>query len=147
MIRIEKIAPEVWKKTYSELAHQSVFGKQKPSEWDRIDFALLFIDETMDVAAAYITCREYDHETLYWQFGGAFPSSQGTLRSSACFQESLIWCAAKYKRVTFLVENTNFRMLKFAMKENFKIVGVRNFHGSILLEHMLEFETKEKGEI
>ena len=49
------------------------------------------------------------------------------------------WCKPRYKRITTLIENKNTVMLKMAMKVGFRVIGVRNFQGSILLEHLLEF--------
>jgi hypothetical protein len=131
------IDKEVWKRDYSENAHLITFNKHKPASWDRIDYALLMADE--EKPCAYITCREFDHETIYWQFGGALPDTIGTTKSLECFNMALEWAKDLYKRVTFLVENDNVPMLKLAMKRDFKIVGVKNFKGTILLEHLLEF--------
>lgn len=46
---------------------------------------------------------------------------------------------AGYRRIAFLVENTNEAMLKLAMRCGFLIVGLRTFKGLILLEHVKEF--------
>lgn len=133
------IGADEWKKSYSEKAHLIAFGKDKPAHWDRIDYALLMVDRRTNTPGGYITCREFDHETVYWQFGGAMPGTKSTPRSLACFDAALDWARLAYKRITFVVENTNFPMLKLAMKRGFQIVGVRNFHGAVLLEHMKEF--------
>ena len=139
MIEVVVIGADEWKKNYSEQAHLIAFGKEKPASWDRIDYAMLLVDRRSNTPGGYITCREFDHETVYWQFGGAMPGTKGTLGSLACFDAALDWARRAYRRVTFVVENTNFAMLKLAMKRGFQIVGVRNFHGAVLLEHMKEF--------
>lgn len=134
---IDRFTRHEWKE-YSEEAHKACFGTFKPRDWDRYDFALAARTET--TVMGYVTCREMDSDTLYWQFGGSFPgvrTPQGSLRA---FQGLLDWVKAKYKRLTFLVENDNCAMLKMAMLHGFRIVGIRNFKGSILLEHLLEFE-------
>lgn len=134
--QIEKISKEDWE-LVSEDAHLIAFGKRKPAYFDRIDFALLAKTETQMLG--YITCREMDHETLYWQFGGAFPGTKDTVKSWRAYEAFGKWCGDKYKRVTTLIENDNTVMLKMAMKLGYRIIGVRNFQGSILLEHLLEF--------
>ena len=139
MIEVVVIGADEWKEKYSEQAHLIAFGKAKPASWDRIDYALLLVDRDANAPSGYITCREFDHETIYWQFGGSMPGTKNTPKSLACFDAALEWAKAAYRRITFVVENTNLPMLKLAMKREFQIVGVRNFHGSILLEHMKEF--------
>lgn len=136
MISINRIAKEEWVK-YSELAHKAVFKKNKPAHFDRIDFALLA--KQGEVIEAYVTCREHDHETLYWQFGGAFQDAKNSIKAHRSFIAMLEVCKAQYKRVYFLIENTNFPMLRLAMKAGFRIMGVRAYQNSILLEHLLEF--------
>lgn len=137
-ISLKRLSREQWA-WLAEHAHLVSFGEHKPREWDRIDFAVLLVDET-DTAQAWATCRELDAHTLYLQFGGALPEARGTPKSWECFRILLAWARQSYQRVTFLVENSNLPMLKMGMKAGFRIVGVRNYKGSILLEHLLEFE-------
>jgi len=136
MIEVKVIPQEEWK-PMSEIAHLAVFSEKRPWEYNRIDFALLAVDEK---PLQYVTCRELDHETLYWQYGGAFPSCKGSPKSFEAYLEIIEACKKMgYKRITFLVENNNFSMLKFAMATGFMITGIKNFQGSILLEHIKEF--------
>lgn len=136
-VRAKRLTAPQWR-DLSEQAHLVSFQEHKPREWDRIDFALLFVD-LADNAQAWATCREYDAHTLYVQFGGALPPARGTHKSAECFLALLQFARANYKRVTFLVENDNWAMLRMAMKSDFRVVGIRNYKGSILLEHLLEF--------
>lgn len=138
-IHTEIIDADDWRRDYSENAHIIAFGKRKPAEWDRIDYAMLFISEVSKKPVGYVTCREFDHETVYWQFGGAMPETKGTHVSVQAFQAGLEWTKLHYKRVTFVVENKNAAMLKLAQHEGFLIVGIRNFHGTVLVEFMKEF--------
>ena len=140
MIKVQQLTPGQWS-PLSQQAHLIVFKEHKPSEWDRIDFALL--TEKDGNIRAYVTCREISHDTLYWQYGGAFPNIKGSIYSIQDMDAFLGWCRERYARVTFLVENTNYPMLKMAMRSRFQIAGVRVFKGSILLEHLLEFPSKE----
>jgi RimJ/RimL family protein N-acetyltransferase len=139
-IHIEIIAEEDWRRDYSENAHLIAFGKHKPSSWDRLDYAMLCVSEETRKPVGYVTCREFDHETVYWQFGGAMPETKGSSVSVQAFQACLEWTKLHYKRVTFVVENTNAAMLKLAQHTGFLIIGVRNFHGSTLVEFMKEFK-------
>ncbi len=135
-ISVKRFTPDEWK-LYSENAHWVCFGKIKPAEWDRIDFALMSMRG--HEPTGYMTCREWDHETLYWQFGGAFPGTKATSVSFISYQAFVDYCKARYKRITTLIENTNTPMLRMAMKVGFRICGTRVFKGDILLEHLLEF--------
>lgn len=135
MIKLEVIGPKMWVEQYSENAHKIAFNRSKPAHWDRIDFALLAVNEVDNVPMGYITCREHDHETIYIQFGGAMPGTKGSGKSQIVFDLMLDHLYSLYKRVTFLVENDNFAMLKLAMNAGFKIIGIRNYHGIVLLEH------------
>lgn len=131
-----KFSAQDWQQ-YSENAHKIAFNEHKPRDWDRIDFALLVVDA--DKPAGYVTCREHDSHSVYWQFGGAFPGTKESIHAYRGYQAFVEWCRPRYQRVGTLIENTNTAMLKMAMKVGFRIVGVRNFKGSILLEHLLEF--------
>lgn len=126
---------EEWKPV-SETAHLLCFGTKKPESLDRIDFALVVGTET---PAGYLTCREQDADTLYWQFGGAFPGTRNSSMTWKGYQAFVEWCKPKYKRITTLIENDNTVMLKMAMKIGFRIQGVRVFKGQVLVEHLLEF--------
>lgn len=137
MIEVQILTPAEWKE-FSEYAHKICFNEVKPSSFDRIDFAMLCVGNGRP--CAYVTCRELDPDTVYWQFGGAFPETRGTLLSWKCYEKMNEMIRGKYKRITTLIENNNIVMLKFAMKMGYRIIGVRNFKGSILLEHLLEFD-------
>ncbi len=128
--------PEQWE-PLSEKFHLVCFDTHKPKEWDRIDFAL--VAESGDELNGYVTCREHDAQTLYWQFGGAFPGTRQTSLSWKAYQAFGLWAQDKYKRITTLIENENIVMLKMAFKLGFRIIGVRVHKGSVLCELVLEF--------
>lgn len=136
-MRVEKIEKENWKK-YSESAHLICFKENRPLGLDRIDFALLAIND-LDMPCGYITCRETDSETVYWQFGGAFPSVKGTINSYRTYEDFVAWSKARYKRVYTLIKNDNKAMLRMAASVNFKIIGIKCFKNEVLLEHLIEF--------
>ncbi len=141
VVRIEK---DAWAEL-SEKAHLIVFNEVKKPEMERIDFALL-VECSAGIPMQYVTCRELDSTSLYFQYGGSFPGTKGSPKSARCMDRLLDWaCLAGYQRVAFLVENTNEAMLKLAMRCGFLIVGLRTFKGLILLEHNKEFQ--KLGEI
>ena len=136
-LSIDRFTRSEWAQ-WSEKAHLICFQERKPAEWDRIDFALVVKNE--ERLLGYVTCREIDHETLYWQFGGAFPGTKETALSYKVHLRLIEACKAHYKRIVFFVENTNTPMLKMALKSGFRIFGTRFHAGSVLVEHVLEFE-------
>lgn len=144
VIEIQRLDPEQWS-SFSEDAHRTCFAEFRPAYTDRIDYALLAHDPTTRGVLGYVTVKELDHESVYWQYGGAFPNiEKGTLVMRTYLQFTEVM-REKYKRVTTLVENTNVSYLKLAMKVGFRIIGVRMFKGSILVELLLDFEEKKNA--
>jgi L-amino acid N-acyltransferase YncA len=138
MIHTTRIDAQAWKEIYSENAHLIAFSKHKPATSERIDFALIVAKDAL--ALGYVTCRELDAETVYWQFGGAFPSAKDTILSWQGYANMAEWCKVNgYKRITTLIENLNMPMLKMAMKVGFRVIGCRTFGGKVYLENLLEF--------
>lgn len=124
---------------FSENAHKIAFNEDRPSDLDRIDYALLVVNEH-DAPVAYMTCRELDAKSVYWQFGGALPAVKNTIYTLQSYLAMRDWHSKRYDRAVTYVENTNLVMIKMAMKAGFLITGVKVFHGSILLEHSMEFK-------
>lgn len=137
-MRVEVLSKRDWLQL-AESAYRISFDGTRGVDHDRIDYALLAVNEA-NVPMGFITCREHDAESVYWQFGGAFPGTEKSVHTLRAYLAGVEWTKAKYKRVWTLIENTNAPMLKLAAKVGFKITGVRNFKGSILVEHLLEFE-------
>lgn len=142
-LSVKVLSPKNWFEL-SEKAHALVFDKHKPAERDRIDYALICEkkNNAIDAFVGYVTVKELDGESVYWQYGGAFPQCKNTLIAFKGFGLFLDWTAKKYKRVSLMVANTNVSMLKFAMKAGFRIVGLRVTKEAILLEHILEFKNE-----
>lgn len=137
MVAVKRIPKEAWA-LLSEQAHAVVFGERKPASWDAIDYALVTEDAT-ETLRAYVTCRKLSPDAVYIQYGGAFPTIKRTQAVVGDFLAILQRLANDgVKSVGFLVENTNFPMLKLAMAVGFFISGVRFFEGSILVEHYLK---------
>ncbi len=106
---------------------------------DRIDYAIVLKDE--NELLGYCTCKELDDESVYWQYGGAFPTAQNSSKAVEVYMVLVSWAHEKYKRITTLVENDNVRYLKLAMHAGFRIIGVRMFGGKILVELLNERKT------
>lgn len=137
-MRVQRVHKDDWL-TAAAQAHLIVFNETKKPELDRIDFALV-VESEHQIPLQYATCRELHAESLFVQYGGSFPGTKGTINSLRCFEEILTWAREQgYKRVSFLVENTNTPMLKLALTTGFLITGVRNHDGAILLEHVKKF--------
>lgn len=134
---IERLTPNQWSEL-SENAYKASFGNYRPSTKDRVDFALLGVESGVPVG--FITCYEHDSETIYWQFGGAFPGTLKTLKVLEYYSQAVDWCRGRYKKILTFIENTNLAMLRLAMKVGFRISGVRYYNGSILVEHSLTLE-------
>jgi RimJ/RimL family protein N-acetyltransferase len=139
-MRVVRIPKESWH-SLAEKAHLIVFNETKKPEMDRIDYALV-VESDAGIPMQYATCREHDSESVYFQYGGSFPGTKGSPKSLRCMEKIMEWAEfAGYKRISFLVENTNEAMLKLALRCGFLITGIRNYKGRVLLEHIKEFPT------
>lgn len=108
----------------SESAHLVVFDESRPAEYDRIDYALVVRRD--QELLGYATVRELDRESVYWQFGGAFPGAEKTVKVWPTYQALIEWTRKRgYKRITTLVENENVPYLRLAHKAGFRICGIR----------------------
>jgi len=128
------ISPEEWVK-YAEDSHAAVFKEFRPSSMDRISYALAATDESGVIG--YVTCRETDSDSLYWQHGGAVDTRYGVAAYRGF--EAFLDNAKPYKRVTTLVRNDNIRYLHLLMKFGFRVIGLRCVKNEIFLELTIEF--------
>lgn len=133
MTEIRKISVDQWEAYCAQHAHRAVFDEHLPTGLERIDYALLAVDEKTNAPMGYMTVREFDAESVYLKRGGAFVALAPGARL-ACYKKSLLWLDQRYQRMTQYVENSNIRYLKLSLHEGFRIIGIRNFEGSILLE-------------
>lgn len=124
-----------WEK-YAEACHGLVFNEHRPASMDRISYALIAGDDRSPVG--YVTCRELDSESVYWQYGGVVEDRRGVAGYKSI---NLIHDYAKelYKRVTTYVENDNIGYLHILMKLGFRVIGIRTFKCKIYLELYKEF--------
>jgi len=128
------ISPEEWV-NYAEDSHAAVFKEFRPSSMDRISYALAATDESGVIG--YVTCRETDSESLYWQHGGAVDTRYGVAAYRGF--EAFLDNAKPYKRVTTLVRNDNIKYLHLLMKFGFRVIGLRCVKNEIFLELTIEF--------
>ena len=126
MIIVVQVHKEDWAQL-SEKAHLACFNEAKPASMDRIDFALIVEEDSRMMG--YLTCREHDAETLYWQYGGAFRGTRESSLTWKGYQAFVAWTRERYKRITTVIENDNLVMLKMedfqrmmTLKELFKVV-------------------------
>lgn len=112
-----------------------------PPEFERLDFALLAVAKANNTPVAYMTLRELDKESVYLKHGGAFDPVRGTVMVLESYQAMLAHLDDRYLRQSTLVQNNNVAYLKLAMAVGFRVVGIRNFKGIILLELLREKET------
>lgn len=139
VIEVKVITPKEWF-DLAENAHTAVFKEYWNKNLERIDFALLMVKKETDEVVSYATVQIRDSNSAYLQYGGAFPKFQGTPIIFLSFQEMLKTLKKEYKKITTLVENNNYAMLRFYIKEYFKIIGIRYFKNHILLVHQYEAE-------
>ena len=132
VIKVESID---WEKM-SEEAHLICFNEIRPKSCNRIDYTLMVVDTRTDKPVSYITVKEYDDETVYWQHGGSFPGSTG-IPAWKAYNLCIDWSKGFYKRIFTLIENVNVPMLKMAMKAGFRIIGTKTISNGIMVEHYL----------
>lgn len=138
MIQVHVLGKEDWD-ILAKDAHMAIFGENKPASQERVDFALLSIEQVTDDVLAYVTCKELSKDTLYWSYGGAFPSSSKSVMAWACYKAMTEKSFSKgYTTIFTLIENKNAPMLKFAAKMGYQIIGIRHVDGCTMLEHVLE---------
>lgn len=135
---IRQIQKEDWVQFLAESSYFLAFGEKREAALERIDFALLMTDEK-DEVAAFITCKEMDSETLYWQYGGAMPQYKGTIYSVRGYELFMKWAQERYKRISTRIENWNLPMLRMALKLGFVVTGTTTFKNRIYLELFNEF--------
>jgi ribosomal protein S18 acetylase RimI-like enzyme len=145
-IAIQKLRPIDWE-IISKDFHFVVFQEKREPYFDRIDYALLLTDSVKDHAIGFVTVRELDSFTAYLQHGGIIPQYQNSIIPYKCFMEVLKLLSGKYKRMSTLVRNDNFRMLKLYISIGAKIIGIRTFDNEIYLEHLIEFNGGNDGNI
>lgn len=137
-MRVEKVSAKDWAPV-SAAAHKACFGETWVPSDERIDFALVAVGDNASLLA-YVTCREFSSEVLYWQFGGAFPGAKDTTKSFAAYKAFADWTGKHYKAVTTVIENDNIVMLKMALKVGYRITGIKYNEGQVLLQLSLEFK-------
>lgn len=138
-IQIMQLDPEQWS-VFSEDAHRAAFSEFRPAYMERIDYAILAHEPQNRGVLGYVTVRELDADSAYWQYGAALDTVSKGVLAVRVYERLINHMREKYKRITTLVENGNVPYLKLAMKMGFRIIGVRMFKGTVLVELLLDFE-------
>jgi len=133
---VRKFSPTEWA-VMAENAHRYCFSEIRPADMDRISFAIASFED--EVPFGYVTVRELDSESVYWQYGGAFKSCEKSVKVLKHYQGYINFCKeAGYKRISTYIQNTNLPMLKMAMHCGFRIIGVRLFQNEVFCELLNE---------
>lgn len=132
-LEIIQITSSEWEDKYAASAHRAVFEEILPPGLERIDYALLVVNASLG-ALGYATVRELDAESAYLKRGGAFATATDSTRAVTSYRLLVSHLAARYRRITTLVENRNVRYLKLALSIGFYPIGIRNFRGGIFVE-------------
>ncbi len=80
MIIVHKVPKNVWAEIGAD-THRIVFREEPPETQQKMDYALVAQDTEKDLYINYVTCRELDSDTVYWGYGGTFPTYKNTLTS------------------------------------------------------------------
>ncbi len=145
MTRVEvvKVSPDQWAEHCSHSAHLAVFNEIMPPEYERIDFALIAVATQTNTPVAYMTLRELDKDTVYLKHGGAFDPVRGTTMVLESYQAMLRHLDERYVRQSTLVLNSNIAYLKMALAVGFRVVGIRYFKNTVLLDLSREKEIEK----
>lgn len=138
MIVVKRVEKDQWKEL-SVNAHIASFSELWDADIERISYALLMVQSDDDVVAGFATVQDIDAKTAYLQYGGVFERYKNTAVAFRGFHELIKFVQDRYDKIITLVENKNFPMLKFYMKEGFLVTGIRYFKDRILLENTYEF--------
>ena len=131
-LAVKKLFPDEWSQI-SETAHLVGFKEKRPAQMDRVDYALVAEGPEHQIIG-WLTARELDSESVYWQFGAGMPNVQSSTKAVEAYGMMVEHALSQYKRITTYVENTNVRYLKLAMHFGFRIIGVRLFDGQVFVE-------------
>lgn len=129
-MRLEVLNSQEWA-LFSKDMHTDVFND--PHYWsiERIDFAILVIEN--EIPVGFATVRILDEVSVYLQYGGALTKNK--FFNFSGYQLVINFLKERYFNITTYIENENTTMLKFAMKAGFRIMGIRTFKNKIYLEH------------
>lgn len=120
-IRVERVWPEQFNLVAKDI-HFGTFGEERDPDKNRIDFALLCVNEH-DKITAYSTLVELDDESVYMQHGG---SVEGTkFETVKSYLQMIADLKSKYKHISTRVFNYNIPMIKLALQAGFIIVGAQ----------------------
>ena len=142
-MHVDRIEPGQWD-TISENAHVAIFNETREAIANRIDYALGVRDG--ENVLGFVTVRELDHESIYWQYGGALEDCRNTTKILKAYRAMLEHCfETGTMNIQTLVENTNLPMLKLALKVGFLVIGTKTLHGKTYCDLYLTSENYESN--
>ncbi len=127
------MTPSEWAEI-SEVARAKSFGDVRPSDVDRIDFAMMLVDD-YGRPAGYATGSAINAEVFHLKMGGAFPNDVGRMTMKHLYplvHQHLR--ALGFGHVLTCVRSENVAVLRHAMRQGYRICGFSNFAGEPLVE-------------
>lgn len=134
---VKKITPIMWENLSSHAKIIS-FNEISHPHSDRIDYALLIVDEKSETPAGFMTIKEMDCSTAYLQHGGAFPEHINSIHVFPQYMACIAELCRNYEHLWTRIENTNISMLKMAMKAGFRITGTFFHTPKLYLELLMD---------
>jgi hypothetical protein len=133
---VDIIDCEAWDEL-SDMAQISTFEERRPAYMNKIDYALGV--RTDNDIISWVTVRELDHESVYWQYGGCLPKHRNTLNSFKSYKMMKDFCFKNgIKYISTLVESDNIVMLKMAFKIGFRIIGTKSLDNTTYVDLYLD---------
>lgn len=132
-IEVKELSPTEWAEI-SEIARLKSFGDHRPPSMDRIDFALLVVDE-LEHPVGYATCSAINAEVVHLKMLGGFPNDTGFMSMAAGYLAVHGRLVEKgFKHVRTHIRADNVKVLRFSMTQGYRICGYTNFAGEPLVE-------------
>lgn len=135
--KLIQLSPEEWKQNFSENIHKVVFKEIRQAEREVISYALLVIKD--EEVMGYVTVKQYDVDSVYWQFGGVIPKFRRSMTAVKGIELALEWQRERAKRILTYVENTNLPMLRMYLAYGFIIIGTRSYNNLVMCDMLKEF--------
>lgn len=124
----------------ADKVHGAVFQESRPPDFERYDFVIVAEEQEGEKLVGYCTCAEVNSEIVKLNFGGVMPNFRRTPMVVESYRFFLNALRSRYHAALTLIKNDNLPSLKLAMSQGFRVVGVTNYRGDILLELLLNLK-------
>lgn len=121
-MKLNLFTPLEWKK-YASDAHLLAFNEIRDSDSFAYDFILASFTNDGEMTG-YIAVQEFDKKSAVLQDGCTFPNLRNTTHPARSYKLALKYLKEKYDILSCTILNSNVAMLKMAMSEGFRIIGV-----------------------